>query len=393
MSLKGKAAIVGMGELRPMKTPPKRTGMGLIAEAASRAIQDAGLTKADIDGVMGEPPDGDVGDGYPEMLTQYLRIFPCACNTVGTLGASSAGMVWRAAAAIEAGLCTNVLCVQGTVITPRNVSEQNATRGNPEMSTKAEFFSPYGPNNNNTFYAFVAQRHAREFGTTTAQRARIAVDQRFNAGANPDALFYGKPITIEDVINSRLISDPLHLLECVMPCSGAAALVITSADRAKSLRHKPVYLLGAGECQSPYSIMENPDPTTSPIKIAAAKAFRMAGVGPRDINLVSVYDCYTITVLITLEDASFCKKGEGGPFVQQTDLTYKGKLPLNTHGGQLSFGQPGLAGGMSAITEAVRQLRGEAGVRQVANCELAYVNGNGGCLNDECSLILGRHVS
>jgi acetyl-CoA acetyltransferase len=138
--------------------------------------------------------------------------------------------------------------------------------------------------------------------------------------------------------------------------------------------------------------MENPDPTTSPIKIAAARAFQMAGVSPRDINLVSVYDCYTITVLITLEDAGFCKKGEGGSFVQETDLTYKGKLALNTHGGQLSFGQPGLAGGMSAVTEAIRQLRGEAGKRQVDNCNLAYVNGNGGCLNDECSLILGRYL-
>ena len=393
MSLKGKAAIIGIGELQPMKIPPKRTGMGLIAEAASRAIYDAGLTKEDIDGIMGEPPDGDVGDGYPEMLTEYLRIYPCMSNTVGTLGASSAGMVWRAAAAIEAGLCNNVLCVQGTVIASRNVSEKSTTRGNPEMSTKAEFYSPYGPNNNNTFYAFVAQRHAHEFGTTTAQRARIAVDQRFNACANPDAIFYGKPITIEDVFNSRLISDPLHLLECVMPCSGAAALVITSADRAKSMRHKPVYLLGAGECQSRSSIMENPDPTSSPIKIAAAKAFQMAGVSPRDIDLVSVYDCYTITVLITLEDAGFCKKGEGGPFVQETDLTYKGKLPLNTHGGQLSFGQSGLAGGMSAVTEAVRQLRGEAGERQVADCNVAYVNGKGGCLNDECSLILGRYLT
>jgi acetyl-CoA acetyltransferase len=119
----------------------------------------------------------------------------------------------------------------------------------------------------------------------------------------------------------------------------------------------------------------------------------MAGVSPRDIDLVSVYDCYTITVLITLEDAGFCKKGEGGPFVQETDLTYKGKLPLNTHGGQLSFGQSGLAGGMSAVTEAVRQLRGEAGERQVADCNVAYVNGNGGCLNDECSLILGRYLT
>ena len=390
MSLKGKAAIVGIGELQPMKMPPKRTGIGLIAEAASRAIHDAGLTKEDIDGIMGEPPDGDVGDGYPEMLTQYLKIFPCVTNTVGTLGASSTGMVWRAAAAIDAGLCSNVLCVQGTVIAPRNA---RVHRNFPEMSNKAEFFSPYGPNNNNSFYAFVAQRHAHEFGTTTAQRARIAVDQRFNACANPDAVFYGKPITIEDVLNSRLVSDPLHLLECVMPCSGAAALVITSADRAKSLRHKPVYLLGAGECQAQSSIMERPNPTSSPIKEAAARAFNMSGVSPGDINLVSVYDCYTITVLITLEDAGFCKKGEGGPFVQETDLTYKGKLPTNTHGGQLSFGQPGLAGGMSAVTEAVRQLRGEAGERQVANCELAYVNGNGGCLSDECSLILGRYLS
>jgi acetyl-CoA acetyltransferase len=391
MSIKGKAAIAGIGELKPTRTVENRTGIGLLAEAARMAIDDAGLSKKDIDGIIVEAPVGESPGGYPSVLAEYLQIFPHFASTVGLQGATAAGMVWRAAAAIEAGMCTTVLCANASAISGGSISQQRLKR--QVQTTIADFEYPYGPMGANSGYAMIAQRHAHEFGTTDEQRARIAVDHRTNACANPDALFYGQPITVEDVLNSRLVVDPLHLLEIVRPCSGAAAVVITSSEKAQSLPHEPVYILGAGEHLTHNSIVYAPNLTTSPIKIAADRAYRMAGVNPEDIDLVSVYDCYTITVLITLEDAGFCKKGEGGPFVQDTDLTYRGKLPVNTHGGQLSFGQPGTAGGMSHVTEAARQLMRRAGERQISGCELAYVNGNGGIMSDQCSLILGRNMT
>jgi len=389
LTLRAKAAIVGIGELKPTKNSLGRTGIGLMADASRIAINDSGLYKKAIDGIIAEPPPDEPHGSYPALLAEYLQIYPGYTSTVGMQGASAAGMIWRAAAAIEAGLCKNVLCVTGNALAPGSITEQQKRR--PTSGLKAEFEDPYGPMGANSGYALIAQRHAYEFGTTDAQRARVAVDQRINACNNPDALFYGRQITVDDVLNSPLVVDPLHLLEIVMPCSGAAAVIVTSAELAKSLQHSPAYLLGAGEYATFCSITYAPSLTTSPIKVAAAKAFEMAGVTPKDMDLVSVYDCYTIVVIITLEDAGFCKKGEGGPFVQETDLTYKGELPVNTHGGQLSFGQPGLAGGMSHVTEAVRQLMGRAGERQVANCELVYVNGNGGTMSEQCSLILGRY--
>jgi acetyl-CoA acetyltransferase len=240
----------------------------------------------------------------------------------------------------------------------------------------------------NSGYALIAQRHMAEYGTTSRQLAKIAVDQRTNACANPDAMYYGTPITIEDVLESPLVVDPLHLLEIVRPCTGGSAFIVVSPEIARRSERRPVWLLGAGEGNTRLTLSQRETLTTSTIAVSAPKAFEMAGVTPGDVDLVSVYDCYTITVLITLEDAGFCAKGEGGAFVEEHDLTYKGDLPLNTHGGQLSFGQPGLAGGMSHVTEAVRQLQGRAGERQV-KCELAFVNGNGGVMSEQASLVLG----
>jgi len=391
MSLRGKAAIVGIGELKPSKTPPPgKTGWGLIAEVSRMAIEDAGLRKEDIDGIICEPPLMEPAAGPPSLMAEYLQIPIRYGGVAGIFGASGAGMIWRAAAVIDAGLCDNVLCVTGERTDPKawgNLAAQ--MEASLAFSPEAQFENPHGPLLANSGYALIAQRHAYEYGTTDEQRARIAVDQRTNACANPDALFYGKPITVEDVLGSRMVCSPLHLLEIVMPCSGAAAVIVTSADRAKSMRNPPAYLLGAGEFITHGSVTYAPSLTTSPIKVSAARAFKMAGVSPRDIDMVSVYDCYTITVLITLEDAGFCKKGEGGPFVEATDMTYKGTLPLNTHGGQMSFGQAGLAGGMSHVTEAARQLMGRAGERQVPDCELVFVNGNGGIMSEQASLVLG----
>lgn len=386
MSLNKKAAIIGIGELAPTKDPGSKTALGIITEVSKLAIADAGLNKRDIDGILTGMSLSDYCVMWPSAITEYLQIYPKYADIVDIGGASCTGMVWRAAAAIAGGLCQTVLCVVGDAWDIAKFYSAPI----PFASIEVEFENPYGPMGANSGYALIARRHMYEYGTTQEQLAKIAVDQRANACLNPKALFYGKPITVEDVLHSPLVVDPLHMLEIVMPCTGGAAFVITSAERAKDSPHPPIYLLGAGEYCTHMSITHSPNMTTSPVKISAQRAFQMAGLTPKDIQLVSPYDCYTIMVLMTLEDAGFCPKGEGGNFVEETDLTYKGKLPLNTHGGQLSFGQPGLAGGMSHIIEAVAQLREEAGGRQVPNCRTAFVNGNGGIMSEECSIILGR---
>src|SRR5918999_5723228 len=190
-------------------------------------------------------------------------------------------------------------------------------------------------------------------------------DQRFNALQNPNSAFMGQPITIEDVLNSRYINEPLHLLECVMPAAGAAACIVTSAERAKSLRNKPVYVLGCGLEQANVALWETDKITTTPVRVSALRAFEMAGYGPKDVQFAEFYDCYTILIAMSLEDAGFVRKGEIGPFYEATDTTYKGTFPINTDGGQLSGGQPGLAGGFRHVIEGARQVMGRAGDRQV----------------------------
>ena len=373
MTLKGKAAVVGIGELAAQRSYPGRSLIGLMAEAAKLAIEDSGLRKEDIDGLLVESggPAGSPG-GFPSLFGEYIGVLPTYASGINMMGATGASMVVHAAAAINAGLCKYVLCCVGEGRDPGAIP----ARPNRRPGVSGEFEDPYGPQTAATGnYALIARRHSFEYGTTVEQRAHVAVNQRFNALTNPGAVFKGQPLSHEDVVNSRIASDPLHLLEVVMPCAGAEAFIVTTPDRAKALPHKPVYLLGGGQFVDHNFIWHAPRITTSPVKVAAGRAFEMAGLGPKDMDLAEIYDCYTITVIITLEDAGFCKKGEGGPFVASTNTTYKGTFPVNTHGGQLSFGQPGLAGGATQVVEAVRQLMGRAGDRQVPSAEFCYVNG------------------
>ena len=258
-----------------------------------------------------------------------------------------------------------------------------------DRSAFAEFEVPYGNVGANVGYALIAQRYQHEYGVTPEQLAKIAVDQRYNACANPDAIFHGQPITVDDVLDSPMIVDPLHMLEIVMPAAGGAALVVASADLARGLPNPPAWVLGAGESCTHKSITYAPSLTDTAIRASADQAFLMAGIDRGQVGIASLYDCYTITVLLTLEDAGFCKKGHGGRFVEEHDLRYHGDFPLNPHGGQLSFGQPGIAGGMSHVTEAARQVQGRAGDRQVGDHEFAFVNGNGGIMSEQASLVLG----
>jgi len=384
--LREQGAIVGIGELPARAEPDGASPIALMSRAGEEAVRDAGLAMEEVDGLLVAPPFDYIGTlMLPGFLADALGLTVRYAGVVDLGGASACGMVWRAVSAIQAGLCRAVLCLTGDVQDPRRFYQYNI----PLDPSDAEFVHPYGPMFTNSWFALMAQRHMHDYGTTPAQLAKIAVDQRRSALLNPSALYHDRPLTVEDVLNSRLVSDPLHLLEIVRPCTYASAVLVVGRDLAPRCPHPPVWLLGAGEVVMPTPLTLRRPLTETPVVESASQAFAMAGLGPREVDLVSVYDCYTINVLMTLEDAGFCEKGRGGPFVEEHDLSWAGDFPVNTHGGQLSYGQAGLAGGMTHITEAVRQLQGRAGPRQVKGCRVAFVNGTGGIIAKEVSLVLG----
>jgi acetyl-CoA C-acetyltransferase len=389
MSLRGSAAVVGVAELKPSRTTGEDTTIDLFTRVGLAAIADAGLSLSDIDGLIAHPMAG-VPMLVPSTLIESMGLQCSYAATVDLGGATGAAMVWRAAAAIAAGQAQAVLCVTAA---RRRAPQPGGTRrrgaGGRDTSAFAEFEVPFGNVGANLGYAMIAQRYLHEHHATPEQLAKVAVHQRDNACQNPDAWFYGQPITVDDVLDSPLIADPLHLLEIVMPAGGGAALVVVSPELARSLDRPAAWLLGAGECCTHKTVTYAPSLSDTAIRPAADRAFAQAGVSRDRIGLASLYDCYTITVLVTLEEAGFCGRGEGGAFIEAHDLRHNGDFPLNTHGGQLSFGQPGLAGGMSHVTEAVRQVQHRSGDRQVKDLELAFVNGNGGIMSEECALILG----
>jgi acetyl-CoA acetyltransferase len=392
--LRGEAAIVGVAELAP-KRKPDRLYMGLesYAELTRQALEDAGLQLSDVDGLITGSNLMEARMLIPSAITEYLGVGSNFFDIVDLGGATGAAQVMRAAVAIEAGLCDTVVCIVQTMMPPPDptVSPAQMRRdwgGGIWGSPQAEFEIPFGAVQGTYGYAMIANRYRHEYGITPEQLAKIAVDQRTNAVLNPKAVFQGQPITIDDVLNSPMICDPLKLLEIVMPCFGGAAVVVTHRDNVHKAKNRPAYILGAGEYTTHRSVTYEPDFTHSPIKPAAEKAFAMSGVKRSEIDMASLYDCYTITVLLTIEDAGFCDKGDGGRFVEAHDLTFKGDWPMNTHGGQLSFGQSGLAGGMSHVTEAFLQIAGHAGGRQLKKCDTVFVNGNGGIMSEQVSLVL-----
>jgi acetyl-CoA acetyltransferase len=251
-----------------------------------------------------------------------------------------------------------------------------------------QFEQPYGPTVP-AYYALIAQAHMASYGTTAEQLAGVAVGARAWASLNPAAQMRD-PITVEDVVTSRLIADPLHLLDCSLVSDGGSAVILTSAERARDFPNNPVYLLGAGEGHSHEHISQAHDLTTSAARESGATAYAMAGLGPSDIDLAQLYDCFTPTVLVELEDLGFCAKGEGGAFIDSGAIMPGGSLPVNTHGGLLSHSHPGNPGSMFALTESVWQLRGDAGERQVAGAETALVHAQGGIMSSHTTLILGQ---
>jgi acetyl-CoA acetyltransferase len=380
------AAAVGLAELPPtLDFAEGQTQLALIADIGMQALEDAGIPPGEVDGLCVNPLLGVTF--APSLVAETLGLRAAFAEVVDLGGATSAGMIWRAAAAVATGMCETVLCVVGSMPRARTGDLRSITTFGEGPYT--EFDRPYGAVGVNYAYASIARRYMHEFGITSEQMARVAVAQRDNAQANPNAYFHGRPITIDDVLGSPLIADPLHRLDIVMPMGGAAAVVVTSREAAEGLPHRPVHLLGAGEQVTHWSLASAPALTTTAVKAAADRAFAMAGIGREQIGLASVYDCYTHVVMLTLEDAGFCPKGGAGRFVEEHDLRWHGDFPVNTHGGQLSGGQGGAAGGMSHVTEAIRQLQGRAEGRQIDGLEYAYVNGNGGMMSEEVSLILG----
>jgi acetyl-CoA C-acetyltransferase len=395
VGLRGEAAIVGMAELDPERKTTRKpaTSLEQWAFLAKTALDDAGIRPDKVDGIV-TAAILETETFVPSTIVEYLGLPVNFAERVDLGGATAAGMIWRAAAAVELGLASVVLCV----VPAGPLPEPQVRSGRPGMygassdrygSPQAEFEIPFGYLGQNGPYATVAQRYAAEFGYDARALAKIAVDQRTNACAYPPAVFHGQPITIEDVLGSPMIADPIHLLEIVMPCFGGAAVVVASESVARhAARHRPVWIRGFGERVAWKMPAYAGDLMHSPVRQAAEHAFGMTTITREDIDMISVYDCYTITVLMTIENAGFCDLGQGMEFVNSHDLTFRGDFPCNTHGGQLSFGQTRLAGGMSHVCDAVRQITGRCPGNQVPDCNNAFVSGNGGIMSEQVALIL-----
>ncbi len=375
MSTRGRAAIVGFYEIPTEKELPGRSTYSVLAEVARGAIADAGLRADEIDGLIGQESLNSM------TLAEVLGLKPRYTASMTVHGASGASSIATATAVIAAGMADYVLCIFGES-RQRSSSRLNAAaaaqRGAGPGNRGSEWEAPFGPViAANGGYGLMKQRHMFEFGTTQEQFAKMAVDERTNALENPNAVWKGQPITIQDVLDSRFTNDPLHLLESVMPCSGGAAVIVASAERARSMPHPPVYVLGVGGPATTHdAIWQEDEITTTPVVMTAPAALRTAQYSVNDIEFAQFYDCYTILAMACLEDAGFCEKGEIGAFYESTDTTYKGEFPVNTDGGQIAAGQPGgSAGGFRHVVEATRQVMGRAESRQVERSDLCMVNG------------------
>jgi acetyl-CoA acetyltransferase len=384
-SLRGKVAIVGAADTEVGKLPHIGP-TALCIDAARRALDDAGISKDQVDGLVTCNSMVEPYMYHAEVMAEYLQIFPRYCISANAGGGTTYSTIQHAATAIVTGVCETVLVTMAdclrTGLSREQAKKMQSSTGHPEFET------PYGATVP-AFYALIARAHMDAYGTTPEQMAAVAVSGRRHAARNPAAQMR-ELITVEDVLNSRMIADPLHLLDCSLVSDGGAAIIMTSAERAASFPHDPIYILGAGEGHSHEHISQAHSLTTSAAVESGRRAYKMACLGPRDIDLAQLYDCFTPVVLIELEDLGFCEKGEAGAFVESGQTALEGTLPMNTHGGMLSHCHPGNPGAMFSLTEAVTQLRRQAGARQVTGAETALVHGQGGIMSSHATLILGR---
>ncbi len=377
--LRGRVAIVGVAESDELGRLPHKSALELHAEAARNVLDDTGLTLADVDGVF------SAGRWSSAETTDYLGLKPRYVDGTLVGGCSFLAHVRHAMAAIAAGMCEVALITHGESGVSR--VGMPGTRWTPD-SINGQYELPYGVMGPPTQYALVATRHMHEYGTTSEQLAEVAVATRKWAALNPKAMLRD-PLTIDDVLSSRMISYPLHLLDCCLVSDGGGAVVVTSAERARDLPQRPVYVLGAGEAVDHALVSQMADfAWWEAAERAGREAFAMAGVCHADIDVVQLYDAFTIVPILGLEALGFCPRGEGGAFVAGQRTAPGGDFPMNTNGGGLSYTHTGMYG-IFIMIEAVRQLRGECGPRQVSGARIALCHGLGGIWSAAATLILG----
>jgi acetyl-CoA acetyltransferase len=377
--------IVGVGDTPVGKLPDSST-MQLHAEATTKALADTGLRKEDIDGVLTAYSVVEPHLMLSSVFCEYYGLSPKYTASLQLGGATGCTLIMHAQALIESGQCETVLIVTGdnrlTGLSRDGAVQALAGVGHPNYEY------PYGitiP----ALYGLVATKYMDYYHVQPEHLAQISVTMREHASLHPFA-HKREPITVEDVLNSKLISTPLHLLDCCLVSDGGGAVIVTSKEVARNLKKEPVKIMGSGQGHTHEHISQAPSLLEFGCKQSSQLAFQKAGVSIDDIDVAEIYDSFTITLLIELESIGFFEKGEAGSQIANGAIGLQGKLPLNTHGGLLSYGHSGAAGGLWHAIEAVKQLRGEGRERQVQNANLAFVHGDGGILSAHCSLILGK---
>ena len=381
------AAIAGLG-ITEMGKIYGRTAADFAAEAVALALDDAGLQKSDVDGLL-------INGNGNEHMTPYLQMALgfqdlSMLNVMSAAGSTVGAMVQYAALALEAGVVSNVVLLYADAPLQQNVGAAAAYAKRGQWHGMNGLRGAYGEFGGNPPYALAARRHMHLYGTTSEQFGAIAVSQRNWALMNPRAQMR-KPMTLEDHQSSRMVVDPFHLFDCCLVSNGAVAVIMTTADRASHLRQPPVYVKAATQAAPGDNQRTGRDPgINTGAKRASEQAFALAGITRDDVDVLELYDCYTYTVLVTLEDYGYCAKGEGGPFVEDGKLGPGASLPTNTGGGQLSSYY---MWGFTPLSEAVLQARGQAGERQVAKNDIVLASGNGGVLNFHSTTILSKHAA
>lgn len=383
MTLRNRAVIVGVGE-SDIGRLPDMTGLGLNAQAARRAIKDAGLQPDEIDGLLTAYSFTEPYFMLGSVLAEYLGLTPTYCSSLIVGGASPTAMLSHAAQAVATGMAEVVLVCAGenraTGMSRDDAVSALAAVGHPY------FEAPYGigiP----SLYALIANAYMARYGTTREQMAAVATTFRSNALKHPNA-HMKIPLSVEDVLGSKPISDPLCMFDCCLISDAGGAFVVTSPERAERLSGKAVYLAGIGECHTHEHLTSAPSLTEFGAEKSGRLAYDMAGLGPDDIDLAMLYDCFSIVPIIEMEELGLAERGTAGAFFAEGRASIGGDLPVNTHGGMLSHAHAGAVGGLMAIVEAVRQLRGEAGERQTDGAEVALVHGEGGILSSHCTAVL-----
>lgn len=375
------AYIAGVAET-PLGEVWDHSELSMAALASREALAEAGLTFADVDALF----TNYMGEEGTVQLGEYLGVMPRYADSTDFGGAAFEAFIHHAVAAIHAGRCEVALIAYAS--RQRTRRSRRMTREPDNSTLGAQFELSYGLPGPLGHYAMIAARHMHQFGTTAEQLAEIAVAARSWAAMNPKA-WSRDPITVEDVVESRLICDPLHRLDVCLVTDGGGAAVVTTAERARDAAKRAVRILGVGESQTHWNIAQMPDLTVTAGAASGREAFGMAGITPADVDVLEPYDSFTITVLLALEDLGFCAKGEGGGFVEAGRLAPGGALPALTSGGGLSYNHPG-AFGLLLLVEAVRQVRGEAGQRQVPGAGIAVAHGVGGLMSTASTVVLGR---